>query len=510
MSITRRRFMRTLAAGTISSTFGIPLLAQGSPLNTLKIPPLYAGEAAGGQQHYALTTQTGSVNFIPGLRTPTIGVNGDFLGPTLHLKNGDNVSIAVKNLLGETTTVHWHGLHLPAKADGGPAQVIENGTTWNPQFQVNQKAGSFWYHSHLLGKTGEQVYRGLVGMIIIEDEESSNLELPSTYGVDDIPLVVQDRRFNEDGTFRYVGMGMMDVMMGVLGNTILVNGTSSAQFSPSTNRVRFRLLNGANARTFNFAFEDNREFQLIASDGGFLEKPVNIRNLELAPAERAEIVVNFSNGNPVRLMSYPIANDSPYAMQGMMRNMMGMNNDTFEILTIEPQSRLETRNEIPTQLTTIRRMNETEATRIRRFTLSMPMGMGMMNGRGGPAQGRGPGGMMGGMAGGFQINGKSMDMSTINERVTLGDTEIWEIKNDSMMTHPFHIHQGQFQILDRDGVAPPPSEQGFKDVMRVGPGQVARFIMRFDHFSDPETAYMYHCHILEHEDNGMMGQFTVS
>lgn len=133
------------------------------------------------------------------------------------------------------------------------------------------------------------------------------------------------------------------------------------------------------------------------------------------------------------------------------------------------------------------------------------MGMGMMNMRASGGRGQ-----MGNMGNEFQINGKAMDMATINERVNMGDTEIWEITNDSMMMHPFHIHHGQFQILDRNGVPHPAAEMGFKDTLRVGPGETARIIMRFEHFADPETAYMYHCHILEHEDNGMMGQFTVS
>lgn len=343
-------------------------------------------------------------------------------------------------------------------------------------------------------------------MIIVDDEESAGLDLPSNYGVDDIPLIVQDRRFNEDGSFRYVGMHR-DVMTGVYGDRILVNGTSTPMFAPSTSKVRFRILNGANARSFNFSFDDGREFDFIASDGGFLPQAEKLRNIELAPAERAEIVVDFSDGAPVNLISRPIDPSSPYAAQGMMRNMGRMNEDTFSILALQPQSSLERSANLPLALTNIRRIDESEAVRTRQFTLAMPMGMGMM-GRGGGRGGGGGGGSMG-MGSEFSINGKPMDLNVINERVSAGDTEIWEIHNDSMMMHPFHIHHGQFQILDRDGVAPPMQEAGFKDTLRVGPGQTARFIMRFENFPDPQAAYMYHCHILEHEDNGMMGQFTV-
>lgn len=499
MKLSRRGFVRGMGITASSTLFPLPLFAQSLTQNQLKIPALHAGEMRAGSQNYNLQLLSGTSQFLSGLTTPTLGINGSFLGPTLRLKNGSDVAISVSNQLDESSTLHWHGLHLPAKADGGPAQIIAADETWRPSFTVNQKAGTFWYHSHLLNKTGEQVYRGLAGMIIIDDEESENLEIPSTYGVDDIPLIVQDRRFNEDGSFRYVGMHR-DVMTGVFGDRILVNGTTSALFTPSTSKVRFRILNAANARTFNFALADGREFSLIASDGGFLEKPVLLRSIVVAPAERVEIVVDFSDGDPVDLISIPLEASSPYSTIGMMRNMLPTNTGSFTILNIEPQSTLQRSIALPSQLTSIRRMQVSEAMRTRQFELSMPMGMGMM-GRGGQ---RG-----GGMGGEFLINGKPMAMDEINEVVPIGSTEIWEIHNDSMMMHPFHIHHGQFQILDRDGVPPRPEEMGFKDTVKIGPGQTARFIMRFENFSDPDTAYMYHCHILEHEDNGMMGQFTV-
>ncbi|GJM13405.1 MAG: multicopper oxidase [Pseudohongiella sp.] len=504
MKYTRRRFVQGMGVTAGSTLLPASAFAQNLAGNELQIPALDSGQARDGGQHYSLQLQTGTRQFLSGLTTNTLGIDGDFLGPTLRFKNGDDINLSVLNQLAEQSTIHWHGLHVPAKADGGPAQIIEPASTWQPSFTVAQKAGTFWYHSHLLNKTGDQVYRGLAGMIIIDDEESEKLELPSTYGVDDIPLIVQDRRFNEDGSFRYVGMHR-DVMTGVFGDRVLVNGTPQAAFTPTTEKVRFRILNAANARTFNFALADGREFSLIASDGGFLERPITQRNLVLAPAERAEIVVDFSDGNAVDLISLPIEASSPFSPIGMMRNMHPMNTESFTILAIEPQSTLQSTAALPSQLTSIRRMQISEASRTRSFELSMPMGMGMM-GRGGQ---RGGGGM-GGMGGQFLINGRPMAMDEINEVVPVNSTEIWEIHNDSMMMHPFHIHHGQFQILDRDGVPPGPEEMGFKDTVKIGPGQTARFIMRFENFSDPDTAYMYHCHILEHEDNGMMGQFTVA
>ncbi|MEX2132184.1 MAG: multicopper oxidase domain-containing protein [Pseudohongiellaceae bacterium] len=503
--IKRRDFLKV--AGSIGgvAVIGFPptLNAQSFGSNLLAIPPLLAGNLVDDIRRYSLRVQRGSKTFLAGLNTPTFGINGDFLGPTLRMSRGEKVALSVRNDLGEPTTMHWHGLHVPVYADGGPHHVIDNGTTWEPEFTVMQAGGTCWYHSHLLNRTGEQVYKGLAGMIIIDDEETLRDELPSEYGIDDIPLIVQDRAFNQDGSFRYVGM-RMDVMTGMFGDTILVNGTPSPYFEPTTTRVRFRLLNGSNARTYTLAFSDGRSFEVIASDGGLLPAAVRMTSVELAPAERVELVVDFSNGNPVNLVSLPMSASSPNNTQGMMRNMLRMNHQTFDILAVRPRSQLRRSASLPATLTAMARLQESDAVVARTLVLSMAMGGGMAM-RGGMRRGR----TMGTDAS-FFINGESMDMNVINQHVFMGDTEIWQLVNDSMMMHPFHIHHGQFQILDRNGRPPPAHEMGHKDTVKVGPGETVRFIMRFEHFSDAEHAYMYHCHILEHEDNGMMGQFFVT
>lgn len=494
--MSRRTFLKGL--GLAPSTLLIPrwvMAAQAK--NPLQIPPRLDDIASEKGKSYSLRAQAGTREFIAGLRTPTLGINQDYLGPTVFLRRGEDVELNVSNTLKEQTTLHWHGLHVPAKADGGPAQIIEPGTTWSPNFTVNQNAGTFWYHSHLLHKTGEQVYRGLAGLIILEDEKSDMLDLPKNYGVDDIPLIVQDKRFNSDGSLAYIG-SPRDVMMGFFGDKTLVNGTLDPVFRPTTQRVRFRLLNAANARSFTFAFDDQREFQLVATDGGFIEKTVSCSSLVLGPSERAEIVVDFNDASPCKLISLPLG--SPFAARGMMGRMQAGNNARSELLTIEPAAKLEQSPALPTELTTLSPLNPRDAATTRKLTLSMAMGMGMMGGRGR----RGGGG-----GGNFFINGQAMDMSVINYRVKKDTTEIWEITNDTMMMHPFHIHHSQFQILDRDGLAPEAHERGLKDTVKVGPGETVRFIMRFENYADPNTSYMYHCHILEHEDNGMMGQFTV-
>ncbi|MHA1571062.1 MAG: multicopper oxidase family protein, partial [Alphaproteobacteria bacterium] len=167
--------------------------------NPLRIPPLLTGRAEGGKDVFDLAIGYGETEFFAGVKTRTMGINQSYLGPTVRLTAGMDVRINVANKLMEDTTLHWHGFHLPAASDGGPHQVIQPGTTWSPEFKVRQKAGTFWYHSHHMGKTAEHVWGGLAGMMIVDDAEGSGLGLPSTYGVDDIPIVLQDRSFSQDG-----------------------------------------------------------------------------------------------------------------------------------------------------------------------------------------------------------------------------------------------------------------------------------------------------------------------
>lgn len=506
--VTRRKALKTIGVGSMGVSFPSFLLSQSATdsSNPLSIPPLEEGELIDGVRHFRLNLQQGSSTFFPDITTATFGINGNYLGPCLRLHRNEEVSMHIENQLGESTTLHWHGFHLPVNEDGGPHQVITNGSSWNPQFTVLQFASTFWYHSHMLDKTGEQVYKGLAGLIIVEDEEQQ-LELPSSYGVDDIPLIVQDRRFNDDGSFQYLS-AYQDSVIGMRGDTILVNGTRQPYFEASTRLVRFRLLNAANARTFTFAFSDGREFQQIGSDGGLLESPVSMTRLELACAERAEIVVDFSDGRDVELLSLarpPSFSDFPGAMSEMMRS---LNAQEFEILSIRPQAQLQDNATLPEQLASIYRLPEAASTNTRQFLLSMGSGMRSGDDRG-PGRGtrNGNGGGYGG--GNSSINGRRMAMNFINERIQFNTTEIWELSNNSPMMHPFHVHNGQFQILDRNGRQPAANEMGWKDTVKVGSGERVRIIMRFTDFIDEQIPYMYHCHILEHEDQGMMGQFLI-
>jgi blue copper oxidase len=473
--------------------------------NGLKIPPLLEGKPSGSGKVYELTVAAGKSDFLPGVATPTIGFNGSYLGPTIRCRAGDRVTLRVKNSLAEPTTVHWHGLHIPAIFDGGPHQIIEPGAVWEPSFEIKQKASLCWYHSHLMGHTGEQVLRGLAGLFLIEDDESRSPGLPVEYGVDDVPLVIQDRRFQRDGSFDYA-LAMHDTMMGYKGNVVLVNGTVNAHVILRRQRTRLRILNGSNSRIYTLGRDDGADLVVIGSDGGLLERPARLRRVRLGPGERVELLVDMQSNQTVRLMGYPDRVAAGGMGPGMMMGSMAGNTETFPIIELRTAQLETTDLSLPERLIRLPNWTVAQATRTRTFTLDMPMmGMGM-------GMGRGMGGMMGGprMEGIMGINGRSMNRGRVDERVSLGSVEIWEIRNTTPLTHPFHIHGVQFRTLDHNGEPPTPHERGLKDTVLVDPGSTARVIMEFADFADPQLPYMYHCHILEHEDAGMMGQFVVA
>lgn len=501
-SLNRRALLRragTAAAGLVA----LPLSAceaqnslfsaDGAGANPLAIPELNQGIVEQGERVFRLSISAGQKEFVPGVVSPTIGINAPYLGPTLEMRRGERVRLHVDNGLDDGATVHWHGFELPAAADGGPHQLIRPGARWSPSFEVRQRASLYWYHSHLHRGTGPQVYAGLAAPIYVRDDEEDALDLPSEYGVDDIPLIVQDRVLDNSGKLLYP-QNMHAQMMGVRGDRLYVNGTQNAVFDARTGQLRLRILNGSNARFYDFSLSGGQTMELIASDGGLLDRPHAVRSLRLAPGERAQILVDLSEGRPLSLVA-----TSPDNSMGMMGNgggmmgggMMGRRRDDartdepFRILDIRPSGSSPRRN-LPPQLAALPALDPSLAVRTRRFVLDMGM-----------------------MGGGMSINGASMDMNVINERVPVGQWEIWEIANASMMAHPFHIHNVQFRVIDRDGHAPPPLETGFKDTVIVNPREQVRVLLRFEEHSDPDTPYMYHCHILEHEDAGMMGQFVV-
>lgn len=459
--------------------------------NPLAVPMLAQPHMENGEKVFDLTAQQSQVQLLPGKKTTVLGFNGGYLGPTIRASTGDKIRMNVTNNLDTATTVHWHGMHLPPAMDGGPHQVINAGANWQPYWTIENEASTMWYHSHLMGKTGEQVYQGMAGMFIVDDQNSSSLNLPRDYGVDDLPIIVQDRKFDQNNQLVYQPENS-DILghTGMLGDKILVNGTYAPYANVPAKQIRLRVLNGSNARRYDFGFSDNRQFYQIASDGGLLASPVARTRMTLAPGERAEIVVDLTGvTKPVTLISYALHED--VTVLRFVRNLLRANRDenqVFKIMELRPQATAAISTPLPQKLNTIEKLTPDMAVKTREFILD---------------------------PGSQTINGKKMDAKRVDEVVHSGDVEIWEVSNRSGTYHPFHIHAVQFQILSReDGIVgprkpPEPYEQGWKDTVLIPNGQTVRLIMRFPEFSDPHNPYMYHCHILEHEDMGMMGQFVV-
>lgn len=469
------------------------LWAPPSERQPLRIPELLDARKAG--QSVSLTVQAGRTTFFLGRGSPTLGYNGSYLGPTIRLYRGDDVEMTVANELREGTTVHWHGLIIPAEVDGSAHQLIRPGETWRPTLSVRQPAATLFYHSHVHERTAEQVYRGLSGVLLIADDKERGLGLPSEYGVDDLPLVIQDRQF-EDGRL-ILPAGMMTAMRGRRGDTLLVNGTPNAIVRVPPRSIRLRFVNGSNARIYHLSFNDDRAFHWIASDGGMLEAPVELRSLSLAPGERAEILADFSNGRSATLVTGLDTNASMMGGMGRLRGAIAnaLSTGKEAVLAFDVSERGGSAAVMPARLARREPLDASRAVKRRQFVLNMGMS-GMMGG------GMGMGAGMG-MA---VINGRAFDMARVDERVRLGDIEIWEVSGE-MMAHPFHVHGVDFEILSRGGGKPAIRDQGLKDTILVK--EPVELLVRF---TQPavKAPFMYHCHILEHGDNGMMGQYSTT
>ena len=432
----------------------------------LAIPPILEPKILeDGVKEYDLNVQEGQKEFLKNGKTKTYGVNTDFLGPTIRVKRGDSVKLNVTNALKEETVLHWHGLKVPGINDGGPNRALEPNEKWTTQYEINQRASLCWYHPHTHKKTDIQVYMGIAGLFLIDDDESLSLNLPKTYGEDDIPMVFQDRRFDENAQFVHK-TGMHDTMMGVTGNIFMVNGVVDPHVEVSPKLIRLRLLNGSNARIYSFIFNDDRYFHQIAGDSSFLPHPIQMNRLILSPGERAEILVDLTDLAGKDIFFGDSLSDKP-------------------LLLLKVKDQKPEPFSIPNQLTTITEYQNLRGAKRRTFSLDMRPGW-------------------------LGINGKSMDMRRIDEEVTLGETEVWRITNPNSMPHPFHIHGCSFKILSRNSLPPYANEKGLKDTVLVYSQESVEIAVKFDYEATRNYPYMYHCHILEHEDAGMMGQFTVT
>ena len=505
--INRRQFLQmagTGAAGLISGGLGSLLDVQ--PARALSKP----GSSFVPDIDISLKATPDEVSILPGDSTNVWRFQGQvlqgdpgslvhsensYLGPTIRVHKGQKIRIRFTNNIPGPSIVHWHGLHVPAEMDGHPQYVIPRGETFIYEFEVHNRAGTYWYHPHPHGSTGPQVYGGLAGLFLVSDNEEQAAGLPA--GEYDIPLVIQDRAFNNSNQLIYLSHHM-EQMNGFLGDWIMVNGKPDYTLPVATRAYRLRLLNGSNARVYKLAWKDGSPLTVIGTDGGLLEKPVYRRFVMLGPGERVELWADFSK--------YPVGAETALVSQsfegGMLgRGMMGSggvlpNGAGFTIFKVKVNRREKEKLNLPQQLSTIDHNRATDSVNPdnpKRFHLAMRH----MN---------------------WTINGRTFQMQAVanDEKVRMNTHEVWEFINAGggmgmmggmNMPHPIHLHGKQFQVLDRRGtMLDGYVDEGWKDTVLLMPGERIRLLVSF---SDHQGLFLYHCHNLEHEDLGMMRNYLV-
>jgi bilirubin oxidase len=459
--------------------------------NTMSMPQALYGTT------FDLNIHESTKQLVSGNQTITGAINNEnFWGPTLFINKGDLVHMNVTNNLNESTTLHWHGMHLPAVMDGGPHQVIPVNTLWQPYWTVMNQASTLWYHPHLHETTQAQLTKGIGGFIIVKDPIESALSLPRTYGVDDIVLALTSRSFNAT-TNTFVSTTR------VYGDNMLTNGTLNAQYTLPKQFVRMRILNAEIERGYNLGFSDNRTFYIIGNDGGLLNAPVAVTRVKLLVGERVEILVDLSNdtlGSSLNLKAYN--SGQAFGFPGGEPNTTGdfgslLNNVDFNVLHINVGAATTSPTPITALPTTL--VNNTYWTAV---DATVNRAIGVTNGNPGPASVP------------FNFDNVTYSLTMTPKVVNLNAIEKWTVTNNNVFGHSFHLHDVEFKIVARNGSATAVGahESGWKDTFYLPKNESVTFVAKFDDFADSDVnhPYMYHCHFGGHEDGGMMGQFIVS
>jgi len=530
--ISRRNFIKLMGMGAGAMTLGACGLLPSASANPTAAPvlptsfppspdlPLLSVDLTAGRAmlpifsgketsvlRYQASVREGGADFIQTL-------SGSYLGPIFRVKQGQRVRVRLNNELSDPTIIHWHGLKIPEEMDGHPRYAIAPGKSYDYDFQVINRAGMYWFHPHPHQLTGPQVYYGLAGLFIVSDEEETALGLPA--GEYDLPLVIQDRTFDSQNQMIYLANGMMDSMIGFLGNTVMVNGAPNASMEVKASAYRLRLLNGSNSRVYKLAWQDGTPLTVIATDGGLLEKPVTREYITMGPGERVELWADFSGRNAdseMKLVSLPFTDFSGGGgmMGGGMMSGSGLPNGTsLDILRLRIGEKGADVIPLPPRLSIIQRHNVNDAVNRknpRSFRLAM---QGMVH----------------------TINNRLFEMDAVaqDEIVRLGNLEVWEFVNldggrggmmgggmmNTEMPHPMHMHGVQFQVFERQIARGYESlyrelsggfvDDGWKDTVLVLPGETVQVLVRFENFTG---TYLYHCHNLEHEDAGMMRNYRI-
>ncbi len=510
MNVKRREFLTAAAATAASGVFPVAALTR-------------AASAQGSEEfrpdvEIDLVARPDRVPILPGRPTEVWGyegrvlrgpshtvapIAGTSLGPILRLKAGDRVRIRFRNQITQPTIVHWHGMIVPERMDGHPRDAVAPGGGYLYEFEVRNRAGTYWFHPHPHGLTGPQVNAGLAGLLLVSDEAERALKLPEAER--EIPIVLSDRTFDGANQLVYVaalGPGMMGTMTGFVGERILANGRPSLSLSAANDAYRIRLLNGSNSRIYRVGRSDGKPLVAIAADGGLLAAPETKPFVVLGPGERVELWLDLhdqSMGSRVALVAQPI----DFAGTGMMGGMMGRGMmggappqpgppHAFAVFTVDKRGAGVPA--LPDRLAELPAASSPRDARSRRIAISV----GHMQ---------------------WGLNGRTFSMEEVapDERVRFGDTEIWEFANLTRMMalpHPIHVHGVQFRVLERRGETRGLEwlragfvDSGLKDTVLVLPGESVRFAAKFD---SHRGMFLYHCHNLEHEDMGMMRNYLVA
>jgi len=513
MKLSRREWLKY--TGGAAATPLIPLFESGCSLGrpeprlivsraplpelfraTLPLPPtLKPVRSDADTDYFELTAKESSAAVLPGLRTKLWAYNGVLPGPTFDVRTGRQSVVKLRNALPVPIVNHLHGGRTPAESDGYPSDFIVPVTGFKQSplctsdaaartvvgekdytYPNNQRAATLWYHDHRMDFTAPQAYRGLAGFYIIRDEEEDRLPLPRDQK--EIPLMICDRSFDADGSFLYPSLDatllvkpgvQAEYRGGVLGDVILVNGAPWPTLEVANTKYRFRILNASNARRYELALDPDpaggNSFTQIGSDGGLLGSPLTHRTIRIVPAQRFDVIIDFSK--------FPIGS------QVTLRNLMDTG-PLGQIMRFHITRDERDDTYIPEHLSVLPPLLESSATVTRIFNFSYSRSSGS-----------------------WTINGKPFNPARMDAQPQLESTEIWQFETD--FNHPLHLHLVHFQILSHAG-RPTPWDAGWKDTIDLGPGQGARVIIRFLGY---QGRYVFHCHNLEHEDMAMMGNFEV-
>lgn len=435
--------------------------------NALRFPPVFTN---GGN----MTLANSTVQVWPSQNTSVIAINGSYPAPSVVIEKGQQFTANFINNINEPTTIHWHGVSVPEIMDGHPKDAVLPGGSKTYTFPVINRGGTYFYHSHGDMVTAKEVYKGFAGFFIVTDP-AENFNLPS--GAYDVPLCIQDRRTADVPEFTYAP-GTNEMTYGYLGDTVLVNGTPDAYFEVKKTLYRFRLLNGSNARVYKIAFSDNRAFHIIGTDGGLKDAPVSATTFTLSPGERVEILADFSGdsiGSNVRLVS------TAFTHSGTLPYKQGI---ALDIIRFDVTATGSSGGVVPAAFNPITYYDIGAVTNTRTFTLTMGVSHPM-----------------------HKINGLTFDINRIDWEVPQYALEEWKIINNTADFHPMHAHGLQWQLYSRNNNTNlPPSDKGWKDTIILAPTETVRVLVRF---TDYKGIYLFHCHNLEHEDDGMMLNFKV-